>query len=296
MRQRRLNERRRAWPHVSASALGAILQSCREHGVPDGNVGRNELRAARDNEITEVTEYGPIGSSMPVIDTDGNQMDIPIAHPIASLYKAVTSCAPFAAFLDSRLQELPPTVDQPWSLVLYTDGVTPGDPLQGMNRRKFQVCYWSFLEMGTNALSREETWFTLFTVFETVIKKVQAGLSQLFTASIKAFFDTSGFDLSTAGITLPLPSGDVRFFCKLRVVLQDGGAHKVVWHSRGDGATRPCLLCANLVTPDSGLIERDATGRLRSDILKYSELVKATGRDIRNSARYIAAQAHLLHA
>ena len=78
-KQRKLNERRRSWPHVSAAALEAILKSCREEGVPEGNLDRNELRAARDLQNNEATPYGPISSSMEVVDKNGNTLSIPIA-------------------------------------------------------------------------------------------------------------------------------------------------------------------------------------------------------------------------
>ena len=105
---------------------------------------------------------------------------------------------------------------------------------------KFQICYWSLLELGVNALSNEECWFIATTEFETVLSNVSAGLSQLFGSVIKTLFDPDGFNLAARGMTLPFESGEQRLFAKLSIVLQDGGAHKQVWHSRGDGATRLC--------------------------------------------------------
>ena len=138
-KQRKLNERRRSWPHVSAAALEAILKSCREEGVPEGNLDRNELRRARDLQNNEATPYGPISSSMEVIDQQGNALSIPIANPFALLWKSVMVAAPWAAFLEGRLHDTPPTAENPWSLILYTAGVTPGDPLTPMNQSKFQA-------------------------------------------------------------------------------------------------------------------------------------------------------------
>ena len=140
-KQRKLNERRRCWPHVSAAALGSILKSCREEGVPEGNLDRNELRAARDLQNTEATPYGPSSSSMEVVDNTGNPSSIPRANPFALLWKSATVAAPCAAFLEDRLRSTPPTAEIPGSLILYTDGFTPGDPLTPMNKRKFQACY-----------------------------------------------------------------------------------------------------------------------------------------------------------
>ena len=189
---------------MSAAALEAILKSCREEGVPEGNLDRNELRAARDLQNNEATPYGPISSSMEVVDKDGNTLSIPIANPFALLWMSVTVAAPWAAFLEDRLRSTPPTSEDPWSLILYTDGVTPGDPLTPMNKRKFQTCYWSFLELGANALSKEESWFTVMTELEIVVAKVSAGLSQLFACIILVVFDTERLNMSTAGGLIPL--------------------------------------------------------------------------------------------
>ena len=291
---RRLNDYRRRLPHVTAFALGIILQTCRDEGIPEGNVHRNAQREARNAELNEVTPYGPIASSMHVIGVDGVARSIPIANPFALLWKAVRDCGPLAEFFAKRLLDVPSTADQPWGLILYTDGVTPGNPMAPINKRKFEACYFSFLEFGTNALSREESWFTLMTEFATTVTDISGGLSQIFGAIVKTFFDPEGFNMATVGLSLPFAAGAVRFFCKLKVVIQDGGAHKFVWQARGDGATKLCLLCKNLFTRESGIAAADPTGRCKSNILKWAELVRATGAEIRTNARFIATQAGIL--
>ena len=85
-----------------------------------------------------------------------------------------------------------------------------------MNKGKFQACYWSFLELGANALSREKYWFTVMTELETVVAKVTAGLSQLVASIILLFFDTEGFTMNIVGVLLPFASGAIRLFCKLK--------------------------------------------------------------------------------
>ena len=179
----------------------------------------------------------------------------------------------------------PPTYEKPWSLVLYTDGVTPGDPLTPLNNRKFQTCYFSFVELGSNALSMEEAWWTVLCEFETVISKVSAGLSQIFAAIVKLFFNPDRFDMSIAGILLLFAAGALRLWCRLKMVLQDGAAHKAVWHARGDGATRPCFLCKNLVTEASGVVEEDHTNLLKTNVTKCEDLKASDGAEIRSRAR-----------
>ena len=135
----------------------------------------------------ETTPYGPLACSISCVG-QGN-VTIPAANPFAYLWKAVKCGGNFATFFEQRLRARPATPEAPWGLVIYTDGVTPGDPLAAVNNRKFQACYWSFIEMGPAALSRQESWFIAVTEFDSVVKGVSAGLSQVFGAIVKLFFD-----------------------------------------------------------------------------------------------------------
>jgi len=95
-------------------------------------------------------------------------------------------------------------------------------------------------------------------------------------------------------MSLPFDTGDVRLWAKLGIIVQDGGAHKSVWSSRGDGASKYCLLCKNLFTSESGIPDYDGTKRLVSNIIKLGELVAATDGDLRNNARYIESQSGVM--
>ena len=74
------------------------------------------------------------------------------------------------------------------------------------------------------------------------INKAAAGLSQVVGEVLKLFFAADGFDLQNGGVVLPIAGNPTRFWAKLGLVLQDGGAHKTTWHARGDGASKLCLL------------------------------------------------------
>ena len=92
---------------------------------------------------------------------------------------------------------------------------------------------------------------------------------------------------------LEFPDGDVRLWAIMGGILQDGGAHKYVWHIRGDGASKYCVLCRNLFTESSNLVDQDGANLLRCNIIKLDELVPMTGVDLRNNARYIESQVGL---
>ena len=122
---------------------------------------------------------------------------------------------------------------------MYSDEVTPGNPLSTNNKRKFQAVYFSFMEFGVAALSHEEAWFCMMIEFSTAINDLAAGMSQMFAALINVFFDPSGLDISRSGVALPGDGGTrLRLFAKMAAFLQDGGAHKSTWHCRGDGASK----------------------------------------------------------
>lgn len=89
------------------------------------------------------------------------------------------------------------------------------------------------------------------------------------------------------GITLSLDGGDVKLFAELGSVLLDGGAHKYVWGARGDSASKFCLLCKNLFSGESHVVDEDGSNLLRCDVIKRSELEPASDADLRRNMRFL---------
>ena len=293
----RLEHFRRSKPRCSASAMASILRDIATHGLPP-LIDRNSMREARNHTMESETPYGPILQYITVIDKSDTPQRIPIADPFATLWCFVKECsteanAGFKRFFRQKLLEKPPTLDDPWNIVMYTDEVTPGNVLAVVNNRKFHAIYWSFMELGSNALSREEAWFTVLLEFSTWVNLMHAGLSQVFKQCIKHFFQPHGFNYATSGILLEFPDGDVRLWARLSGVLQDGGAHKFVWHLRGDGASKFCVLCKNLFTAESNVVDSDGTNLLRCNCINLAELVPETGHTLRTNARFLASKADL---
>ena len=254
---RKLDLFRRKLPHMSAQALSSVLAAVEADGVPEIHA-RSAFREARDVVNDSWSPFGQMQLKRPVHAMPGGPATINLAHPFALLYHALTSSSEFNDFFRSRIAAVPPSLERPWQLILYSDEVTPGNPLSTSNERKLQAVYFSFVEFGANALSKEESWFTVMAERSTHIKKIYAGMSQAFGLIIKMFFDDAGANVQTGGVELPLGDRNVRLFAKLGVVVQDGGAHKMTWHARGDGALKLCLLCQNLFTEESRLCDEDA--------------------------------------
>lgn len=135
---RKLNQFRRKLPHISANALDAVLATVAQEGIPDLH-HRDAMREARDLENKTDTPFGPILQSVDVINTDGNTQAMPVAHPFALLWTSLTTSKGLRMLFQEKFQEHPPTPEKPWNLVLYSDEVTPGNPLATMNNKKSRL-------------------------------------------------------------------------------------------------------------------------------------------------------------
>ena len=186
-------------PHCSAQALAAILKDIKDNGMPEGGTSRRVFKDARNLQNATHTPFGKILQTISVIDKDDAEQQLTIAHPIALLWVASSECSSFSMFFLAKLKETPPSIDKPWRLVAYTDEVTPGNPLQQKNNRKFHAFYWSFLEFGVSALSREEAWFTATTEYSVHVSGLSAGLSQVVGSIFKLFF-SGGINLAVTAV------------------------------------------------------------------------------------------------
>ena len=113
---------------------------------------------------------------------------IALANPFAMLYAALDKSANMRALFQDRLAVQPCSLERPWSIILYSDEVTPGNPLNTANNRKLQCIYWSFAELGFVALSHEECWFVLVVELSSTVSNIAAGMSQVFGCMLHKFF------------------------------------------------------------------------------------------------------------
>ena len=70
-------------PIISQRALEAILQTVREHGLPEYSSRRSQFRARAD-AVQRDTPYGPV---MKALHLGAVSPDIYISHPLALLYR-----------------------------------------------------------------------------------------------------------------------------------------------------------------------------------------------------------------
>jgi hypothetical protein len=143
----RLTNMRRGLPYMSASAMSALLKDVKEQGLPE-MIGRKDITAARVEAIQKAdAPFGSLVQSVQVMGRNGKPMAVDIISPLAFLAHAFQQPGGFHDLMARRLQECPCSLESQWDFLLYSDEVTPGNPL-GEARRKLWVMYRSFKQTG----------------------------------------------------------------------------------------------------------------------------------------------------
>ena len=203
---RRLDDFRRRVPHVSASALSAILDECKKGDVPELH-SRQALAEAVEANLEEKTPYGNLLIEEPVILIDGSVSKALLVNPLAMLWKAFKQGGSYTELLMMHLEQNPCSPEKPYGLIVYADEVTPGNVLAHQNQRKIWVMYFPFIDFGGIVLQMEDVWLCNMIKRSADVNKLSGGITQLFAVCINLFFGSQTFDISVGGISLESPCG-----------------------------------------------------------------------------------------
>ena len=140
---RRLDEFRRRVPHVSASALSALLDECARGNMPELH-SRQAMAAAVDMNLHDTTPYGSLIVETAVHLVDETIGSIVLVNPLALLWKLFKQGGSYSELLLQHFRGNPCSPERPYGLILYADEVTPGNVLAHSNQRKLWVMYFSF--------------------------------------------------------------------------------------------------------------------------------------------------------
>jgi hypothetical protein len=287
---RKLGLWRRTLPHVSMSALAAMLKETAARGIPELHHNRQQLAEATALEMNEEGPYGKMLVEVDVVLKTGGIGQILTINPLALLHKAFAQGGSFTDLIIETLKHKPSKPEAPWQLILYADEVVPGNQLANQNNRKVWVMYFSFVELGHLVLQKEEAWLCNLVCRSTVVGSLSAGISQAFAVALKLFFGGLTCNLATGGMVLTHSDGSQhRLWCNLGMILQDGGAHKLVWHCKGDAGTKMCMLCRNLVSVKSKVVDEDGSQLLTCSVVFEEDLDFATDKDLRGTISRLAA-------
>ena len=254
---------RRQLPHVSQSALSAILAEAKREPLPSIS-RRADIREARDAVAQQMTGYGRVQQQIPLARDDGTVWLLEMQAVLPMLVVTARDSTMFSNLMYTTACRVGmPTPEKPWRMILYADEVDPGNPLASSHGRKFWAVYWSIAEFGYLALSHEELWFTCLTARTDEVKKLNGGISAVVAGFLRHTF-MGRFNVATAGAQLELSGAHAqpfRLFMKFAVVIADGDAIRAINCSRGAGGEMPCICCYNVKNAKSKELPYAAPGQ-----------------------------------
>ena len=240
---RKLDDFRRRVPTATQSSISNILKEIEKDGMPELKE-RHHMREARKLILGgDENKYGKLITKVDLPTEDGGSHEAPIVQPLAWLYFLYESCPSIRELIQRSFRAKPCSVEDPWNVILYTDEVTPQNPLSTDLTKKVQALYWSIAEFSPEVLCQENAWFVLSVFRSKLCKEVEGQLARLVGEALKALF-VGDSNLRESGVLLLVEGEEpIRIWAKLGVMVQDGAAHKEVWQIKGDAGLRLCMGC-----------------------------------------------------
>jgi hypothetical protein len=233
--------------HVTQSGKVAILRDLKALGVlSEGQaVSRRTLLRERAKAASRTTPFGPC-IVQKTFNTSSGPKDYPVQNPLAMLHIAMLESDRYSNYVRDAIRlRGKPTAAAPWTICIYVDEVTCGNPLavRADARRKVEGVYWALYSLGPMALSDESAWFELvaFRTSETVT--FEGSVSHLLDVCLTAFFDPEGYDLKY-GLSFTVKGyGDLMLLALVEMLIADIKAIVEAIGANGVSAILPCFLC-----------------------------------------------------
>jgi hypothetical protein len=230
--------------YVSERGLAEVLKQVNANPQVLESCSRSSIKRARQDQVRTETPLGPLIRSIEIQSEGHGLQRLLYVHPVVMLTHAASHCSEFARFLAARLQETPSTPDNKWTVVVYSDEISPGNPLKGKNWRKTQAVYWSLKEFKAAGLCCESLWFVLTVIRSDTAKKL-GGMSVLFRYLLDTFVDVECNLFH--GVMFNLSGQTHLLFATPGLMVSDESALKQCMGCKGASGVLCCMFCKNLI-------------------------------------------------
>lgn len=241
---------------------------------------RRDIQAAVESMGNTETPYGQIIQKVR-LNAPGLQ-DWEICHPFAFLWYMTQHSAAFREVMRKS------TCDgRKLRLIIYMDGLVPGNPFRPDKGRSMMCIYWAFVDWPSYMLSRTFAWPCLSILRESIMHTIPGGASYLARLALRIFFPLAGDSLES-GIVINGP--DCSYVVKAKFVgfLADLKEHKTITEWKGTGGNVCCLICSNVWKPTVG---DSADGTIGLDCSDFRKFKKRTSAELRTSVASLVAEA-----
>jgi hypothetical protein len=228
---------------ITDSALIALLRKLKDEPIT--------VDMSRWDTWSFLTDYfRKISCTLEVPLLDGSSMSWEVADVGKLLQRWVAMSQPFRNVMDSAtsgMRGLHP--EEPLNMILYLDGITPGNVLRPDNKRKIWAFYATFREIGPAHVCHEECWLPVAVLRTTVEHGLDGKLTSACAALAKHLLS-----IGRAGLWLKLATPAVVFW-KFGNLLADEEGLNRFYGSKGASGIRPCFLCRNVVSFNCGVAD-----------------------------------------
>ena len=158
-------------------------------------------------------------------------------------------------------------------IIIYNDGVSPGNQLRHDQTRKIEVIYWSF-KHGPG-LGIDQLWWTLGVARTSIVSSMKGGTSAYIKAAMGLFLKPFN---ALRGFHLHVGDSTVLKFARFSIYIADEVALKDAFQFKGAAGLQLCPLCTNIVQEYSRLHEFESGLRPSTctDPTKWKESTDAT--------------------
>ena len=273
-------------PYMSKASMEALLKYVSSKGIPEAK-GAKDMRAANRHLIRTSTAYGPLVYEKKLVCTDGSKIALKFVNYLTFLCHAYQGGGGFHRCLNTLLAK-----HGSLSLILYSDEISPGNPLASKVGRKCWVVYCAIKEMKA-LLSDTDAWVCLFVCRSSLVSTLAASMSQVMREILENTFRNPLCDVENLGILLKQPEGErapaVLVKLSFAFFLQDGGAMKYCYSVKGDSGSRFCLQCKNIFEIKAKKAGSDSEEEL-PEVCKY---VKVSQLELASDEEVLASWARM---
>lgn len=236
----------------SMAAKSAILKELKDmkYLPPDLAVSRSRIAAARSEVANRETPFGPLLIHKLFNTAEHGELECPVQNPLAMLYVAMSESPRFSHYVRCAMQAHgPPSLEAPWSIVIYVDEITCGNPLAVRSdaRRKVQGVYWTLYQLGPQALADDMCWMEIV-AFKTATTKDFVGcISHMLDVCLSCFFNEQGHDLRRGALFRVQSHGPFMLFLCVEMLIADIPALCESIGAMGTHGHVPCFYCRRIL-------------------------------------------------
>ncbi len=229
---------------------------------------KRQLKECSEYHANVRTPYGPLVQTMEIGAPNLEQWEF--CHPAAFLHYLTVISAPFADLMRSICVE-----DRPCRVVIYADGLEPGNPFRPEKSRHLQCIYWALADWPQWLLQRTFAWPVFGMIRTAVLETIEGGMSYLMRLVLKVFFADDRRSFSR-GVILKHGSSAYEVRAIFGWFLADLEGHRDITRWKGTSGKLMCISCFNVVSKKCTLGDGDVDARC-SDAAKF---VRRTSADI----------------